>query len=42
MWFFMGLVVGAFVGWNMPQPSWAKYVQSRIQDALTKNETTEK
>jgi hypothetical protein len=24
------VLIGAFVGWNLPQPSWAKNVQDRI------------
>lgn len=23
-------VIGAFVGWNFPQPSWAKDIQQRV------------
>ena len=30
------IAVGAFVGWNFPQPSWAKIVQAKIQTMLTK------
>jgi hypothetical protein len=25
------LAVGAFIGWNFPQPSWAKMMQEKIQ-----------
>jgi len=25
------VAVGAFVGWNFPQPSWAKFIQTWIQ-----------
>lgn len=25
------VAVGTFVGWNLPQPSWAKFVQARIE-----------
>ena len=24
------IAVGAFVGWNFPQPSWARAIQARI------------
>ena len=24
------VLVGAFIGWNLPQPVWAKLVQARI------------
>jgi hypothetical protein len=24
------LAVGAFVGWNLPQPQWAKDVQAKV------------
>lgn len=26
------IVVGAFVGWNFPQPPWARTLQSKIID----------
>jgi hypothetical protein len=26
----LGGVIGLFVGWNLPQPSWAKFVQDKI------------
>lgn len=29
-------VIGAFVGWNFPQPSWAKGIQQRIISTLRK------
>jgi hypothetical protein len=25
------LAVGAFIGWNFPQPFWAKMIQEKIQ-----------
>ena len=25
------IAVGAFVGWNLPQPSWARVIQAKIQ-----------
>jgi hypothetical protein len=30
------LTVGAFVGWNFPQPWWAKILQQRVKDWLNK------
>lgn len=24
------LLIGAFIGWNFPQPTWAKKVQAKI------------
>lgn len=32
------IAVGAFVGWNFPQPPWAKLIQIRIQSMITKNQ----
>ena len=31
----LGGVVGCFVGWNLPQPSWAKYIQDKIVSGVT-------
>jgi hypothetical protein len=30
------VAVGAFIGWNFPQPFWAKIVQSKIVDLFNK------
>jgi hypothetical protein len=30
------IAVGAFVGWNFPQPFWAKLVQEKVQSLLAK------
>lgn len=30
------LLVGAFVGWNFPQPEWAQRVQERIKSFFSK------
>ena len=30
------IAVGAFVGWNFPQPFWAKIVQEKIQAIIAK------
>ena len=32
------VAVGAFIGWNFPQPSWAKAIQSKVQDLLAKKQ----
>jgi hypothetical protein len=28
------IIIGAFFGWNLPQPEWAKQVQTRITDYI--------
>ena len=28
------IAVGAFIGWNLPQPQWAKVIQEKIQTML--------
>lgn len=30
------LLIGAFVGWNFPQPFWAKIMQEKIRTMLSK------
>lgn len=30
--FLVGVLVGAFIGWNLPQLQWAKDVQTKITD----------
>lgn len=30
------VVLGAFVGWNLPQPLWAKVIQEKIKLLLSK------
>ena len=30
----VGIIIGAFLGWNLPQPSWAQTLQSKIVDLL--------
>ena len=30
------IAVGAFVGWNFPQPFWAKMVQDKIKSIINK------
>jgi len=31
IWLVIGLVAGAFIGWNFPQPEFAKKLQARIK-----------
>ena len=33
------IAVGAFVGWNLPQPFWAKIRQEKIQAIRAKKES---
>ena len=33
------LVIGAFLGWNLPQPFWAKMIQEKIQSLLSKRDS---
>ncbi len=28
------VLIGAFVGWNFPQPWWARYIQEKIVDMI--------
>jgi hypothetical protein len=38
-WLLIGIIIGAFVGWNLAQPPWAKDIQDRvvgIVESLTK------
>lgn len=30
------IAIGAFIGWNMPQPKWSKYIQQKIVNMITK------
>lgn len=30
----IALVVGLFVGWNLPQPAWAKAVQDKVVNLI--------
>jgi hypothetical protein len=30
------IAVGAFVGWNFPQPFWAKMIQDKIKSMINK------
>jgi hypothetical protein len=31
------VLIGAFIGWNFPQPWWAKYIQGKVVEKLTKS-----
>lgn len=31
------MFIGAFVGWNIPQPVWAKNIQNRIVNSIKKS-----
>jgi len=35
------IAVGAFIGWNFPQPIWAKLVQEKIKNLFNKKENKE-
>lgn len=35
--FIIGLLLGAFIGWNLPQPEWAKNIQSKTISYIKKN-----
>ena len=28
------LVIGIFIGWNLPQPDWAKTLQAKLLDVI--------
>lgn len=32
------ILVGAFIGWNLPQPNWAKTLQAKIIDFVQKKQ----
>lgn len=32
------IIVGALIGWNFPQPAWAKLVQTKIVDFFKKSQ----
>ena len=32
------VAVGAFIGWNFPQPFWAKAIQNKVMNALKRGE----
>lgn len=31
------LLLGAFIGWHFPEPSWAKFVKAKVADAIEKS-----
>jgi hypothetical protein len=30
------ILVGAFIGWNFPQPFWAKIIENKIRSMIAK------
>jgi len=34
---FAGVVLGAFIGWTVPQPQWAKNIQVRVTSWIVSN-----
>lgn len=30
------IAIGAFIGWNLPQPEWAKYLQTKVISYIKK------
>jgi len=32
----IGIVIGAFIGWNVPQPEYAKKIQNKISELFKK------
>lgn len=32
----IGVFIGAFIGWNLPQPAWAIFLQEKIKSSWTK------
>jgi len=28
------LAIGAFIGWNLPQPAWAKAIQDKVMSII--------
>jgi hypothetical protein len=30
----LALVIGMFIGWNLPQPAWAKAIQDKVVEAI--------
>ena len=28
------LIIGIFIGWNLPQPAWAKTIQDRLLEMM--------
>lgn len=33
---FIWVAVGAFIGWNLPQPFWATFVQTKVKEFFKK------
>jgi len=35
----IGVLIGAFIGWHIPEPEWAKQVKQKIKDWLDKQDS---
>ena len=35
--FIIGIIIGAFIGWNIPQPQFAKDVQNKVKGYFKKS-----
>ena len=33
------IAVGAFIGWNLPQPVWARWIESAVKNMIAKINT---
>jgi hypothetical protein len=34
----LGVIAGAFLGWNSSQPTWAKSIQAKVQSLIAKKD----
>lgn len=34
--FIIGIIIGAFVGWNLSQPEWVKNIQDKLKSHFNK------
>jgi hypothetical protein len=34
-------LIGAFIGWNIPQPLWAQSLQSKIKNLFKRNDVSD-
>lgn len=32
------IIVGMFIGWNLPQPFWAKWLQNKVKGWISKED----
>lgn len=35
----VGILIGAFIGWHIPEPMWAKIVKQKIKDWLDRQDS---